>query len=984
MKTSFALVCAMFLLVSAAHAETTLVSRPPGDGALSADLFAWNHAGALTEEDDFFTRQNASANGRYVVFNSEADGLAPGEDPAFSHVLLKDMTTDALTVIDVGANGDSVDPDISDDGRYVVFASRASNLDAADGTHDTDVFSKDLQTGVVTLLSSAGDHDDCVTCVRPVISGNGQKVAFATAAAMVSTDTNGNSDVYVMPTSGGTPPVLASASSTLAASNGSSFQPSLTDDAGRVAYVSTGTDINNGNDPTNDPDLYVRSLSGVGSLLASGQNGNNFGIAAGGVRSGEISGDGSTVVFADTASYLAADGDSHIDVYMRVLATKADTLISVDTSGTKADRDATSPAVDGNGGHVAFVSSAANLGPGGSGRHLFVRDTAASTTTAITAGDDSTFFPALAHGGAYVVFVSDSALSDAPGPFGVHRASVAGTGLTLASRPATGPALTPGLTSTMPPDTEQDDRRVSADGRYVVFASDAPALGGPAGTTQCWRRDLTTGQLLRVSTGDGPVSFCDDPTISADGRRVAFATTEPLEQADFGGTDVYVHDIPTGSNTLVTRADGAGGDKSDGNPHDTEISGDGKHVAFVSTAHNLGVPTGGAHVYLRDLTNDTTHVADLTTAGDLPPSEAVFAALGVNADGSRVAFSTTAPLDPAADTDTRVDVYVRDLAAGTTTLVSRQSDSAGGAKGDEDSRDATISSDGRRVAFTSRAQNLVPALSPWPAGGVQQLFIRDLAARTTTMASTAADGKSAGDGYVFAPSLDATGATVAFGALRSPVTNVTVRDVATNADLAVIQPDPIGGGGLERAFAARPALSADCGLVTYYARGRNVFPGMSPDFTQLYARELDGSRCASRTIAGGGSGAGTSPPRVRPVLSGVSMTSRRFKVGKKRTAVSAKLGTGTTFRFKLNETATVAIRIDRLVKGRHGKKKRVRAKKIGTLTRRGLAAGGRKVPFSGRIGKRKLAPGNYRATLVATASGLGSKPVALRFKVVRR
>jgi len=134
------------------------------------------------------------------------------------------------------------------------------------------------------------------------------------------------------------------------------------------------------------------------------------------------------------------------------------------------------------------------------------------------------------------------------------------------------------------------------------------------------------------------------------------------------------------------------------------------------------------------------------------------------------------------------------------------------------------------------------------------------------------------------------------------------------------------------------------------------------------------------------------------------MTNKRFRVGKKRTVVVAaakkrrtkRVKVGTTFRFRLNVAATVTIRIDRLTKGKRVKKhcvkpkrkyrKRkncVRALKRGTLTRRSLHAGSRRVAFSGRIGKKKLAPGSYRATLTASASGLKSKPVRLRFTVVR-
>src|SRR5919204_26471 len=78
---------------------------------------------------------------------------AAGADPGFTHVFRRDLQTGALTVVDAGANGTATDPDISNDGRFVIFASDASNLVPADPTRDPDVFLADLETGAIRLMS---------------------------------------------------------------------------------------------------------------------------------------------------------------------------------------------------------------------------------------------------------------------------------------------------------------------------------------------------------------------------------------------------------------------------------------------------------------------------------------------------------------------------------------------------------------------------------------------------------------------------------------------------------------------------------------------------------------------------------------------------------------------------------------------------------------------------------------------------------------
>jgi hypothetical protein len=135
-------------------------------------------------------------------------------------------------------------------------------------------------------------------------------------------------------------------------------------------------------------------------------------------------------------------------------------------------------------------------------------------------------------------------------------------------------------------------------------------------------------------------------------------------------------------------------------------------------------------------------------------------------------------------------------------------------------------------------------------------------------------------------------------------------------------------------------------------------------------------------------------PLIVPKVSRVSMTHARFRVGSRPTAVSARAPRGTSFRFTLKAPGSVTIAITRSVRGaRRGKrcvgtkpargKRCTRAVKAGTLTRKNLPNGRNAIAFSGRIGKRALRPGAYKATLRARNAKGRSKPVAVKFKIVR-
>jgi alpha-tubulin suppressor-like RCC1 family protein len=160
---------------------------------------------------------------------------------------------------------------------------------------------------------------------------------------------------------------------------------------------------------------------------------------------------------------------------------------------------------------------------------------------------------------------------------------------------------------------------------------------------------------------------------------------------------------------------------------------------------------------------------------------------------------------------------------------------------------------------------------------------------------------------------------------------------------------------------------------------------------------------AERTAVGPGSAPNTPPavgvkPRP-PVLSGVGMTNKRFRVAKSATAISSRKGPlGTTFRFSLSMPAKVQIVITRAAAGlrrghlcaaptpvlrRAHAKRCTRTLTVGVLTRLSLPAGANRIAFSGRIGHRALSPQPYKALLSASSSGGRSAPSALSFTVVR-
>jgi len=262
---------------------------------------------------------------------------------------------------------------------------------------------------------------------------------------------------------------------------------------------------------------------------------------------------------------------------------------------------------------------------------------------------------------------------------------------------------------------------LSADGRFVAFESEATNLvtGDSNAVTDVFVHDRQTGATNRISVssagvqGDGS-SF--KPKISDDGRFVSFnSNASNLVAGDSNGvSDSFVHDRQTGTTTRVSVDSAAA--QGNSSSFEASISGDGRFVAFQSQASNLvtGDSNASDDVFVHDRqTGATTRVsvgpgAVQANAGSAAPS--------ISADGRIVAFHSNASNLVAVDTNAFQDVFVHDRQTGSTSLVSLDTSDV---QGNSSSIRASISADGRFIAFESSAENLVPGDS----NGFRDVFV---------------------------------------------------------------------------------------------------------------------------------------------------------------------------------------------------------------------------------------------------------------------
>lgn len=367
-----------------------------------------------------------------------------------------------------------------------------------------------------------------------------------------------------------------------------------------------------------------------------------------------ISGDGRYVAFRSAATNLiAGDTNGVSDVFVRDRWTGLVDRVSVSSLGGQASAESLEPNISYDGRFVAFASEANDITTdvaSGSSKDIFVRDRILRTTRTVT-----------------VSAIGGASNGDC------HRP------------------------------------RVSSDGRYVTFEG-SPSNLVPAGSTnyQVFRRDMTAGTVL-VSvnlTGSSGVGFSWNGGVSGDGRYVAFVSNVAnLVTPDTNGnTDAFVRDMLLGLTRLVT-VSSSGAQGTGAAFINSSISRDGRWVAYASSAPNLAPGEFGASydIFVHDLSTSQTFRSSVTSSGGAANQNSYDPA--ISDDGRYVAFQSFATnLDPL-DTDMQSDIFLRDRTLATTKLMSRGASTSS----NDDSFAASISAEGAQIAFHSESTDLVPA-----------------------------------------------------------------------------------------------------------------------------------------------------------------------------------------------------------------------------------------------------------------------------------
>lgn len=379
---------------------------------------------------------------------------------------------------------------------------------------------------------------------------------------------------------------------------------------------------------------------------------------------------------------------------------------------------------------------------------------------------------------------------------------------------------------------------LSADGRFVAFHSWATNLapGDTNGVHDVFVHDRRTGRTTRVSVdtiGTQGNGQSREPSISGDGRFVAFhSAASNLVAGDTNGRfDVFVHDRWTNQTTRVSLDSGAV--QGNGDSMVPSISADGRLVAFSSWASNLvpGDTNGRADAFVHDRqTGQTTRVSE--DSGGLQGNGDSFAP-AISADGRFVAFHSRAANLVIADTNGVPDVFIHDRLGGLTTRVSVDS---GGLQGNWDSYDASISRDGRFVAFESGASNLVPGDSC-----CQDVFVHDRQTGQTTRVSVDSGGLQA-NGSSAQPSISGDGRFVAFESSASNLvpgdtngwSDVFVHDRQT-AQTSRVSLDSRGLQG--NSISGEPSASADGRYVAFESSAWNLVPGDTNGYVDVFVHD---------------------------------------------------------------------------------------------------------------------------------------------------
>ena len=492
--------------------------------------------------------------------------LGPGSSSIWCQqpelVSINDLGTHSGNNISGSIGASTKSPGIGDEGRWVVFESRATDLVGITDANGTlvDVFARDMLTHETWAVSRnlVGDATGNMGSGSPVISANGRWVAFESSANdLVTQDTSGGVNIFLHDLAGRTTQLVSVATNGTDGGNGASSKPIISPVGDWVVFESEATTLVTLSDTNNEKDLFAwnRDTGEVslittnhqGTAAASGSPGSFQPVLSDGV------GISARLAFASTFTDLVSgDTNSNQDIFTRLLPIGQTSLVS----GIGASGWSSQPLISSGGDWIAFTSDTPDL----------------------VANDNNGREDCFLNDGAGIILISRNAAgTESANMFSTCTAVNADRGFVVFRSPATDLVATdsngegdifirevrPGLTSLVTANESGTDSAngpsiarwsstISRSGRFVVFESFATDLEGTNSDTavDVYVRDhcLGTTYLMNPNLGGtGSGNFeSDNARISRNGRWVTFSSrASDLSSIDNNGwIDTFRSEVP--------------------------------------------------------------------------------------------------------------------------------------------------------------------------------------------------------------------------------------------------------------------------------------------------------------------------------------------------------------------------------------------------------------------------------------------------------
>jgi Tol biopolymer transport system component len=642
---------------------------------------------------------DVSQDGRFALFSSDASNLVPGDTNRRPDLFLYDADADTVERVSLRADGSQLDAALirgsalGTDARTVMFSTNADGVVAGVSGAGWQIYERDRVAGTTTLVSrTAGGQPLPGALSFSGASADGRYVLLATALPLDPADTSGGYDLYRFDRQTGAY-LLVTQALVVGGGNQGTTSGRISADGGTVAFISEASNLV-ANDTNDAQDLFVRDLSTATTLLASRTTGGQFHPQSFYrlPRGRALSADGRHFVFTSYAALDPLDTNDYADGYVFDRATQTIRRVTLASSGAQiADAESEIGSISADGSHIAFASQGSVL-PGQS--YSFGR----SYRTPLA--------------------------SNAPTQIEMRPFSWG---------------------------DDVSDCHLSGDAASVFcrFISDAVLDTQHNNFANLYRAVLQPATVDRVSRPlPAPVAATNNDSAyywpasaSADARYVAFdSLASNLVVGDFNDRrDLFLRDRLLGTTTRINRMpDGSEGSCGVGA---SRVSADGRYIAFESCDDLApGASWGRQQVYRHDRFTGEIQLVSRSAAGQA--ADQYVQLVGMSGDGNVVALYTGAGnlLPQPLTQNANGDYFLKDVAAGTVVLASRRA--GGGVDGMPTG--AHLSADGRHLLFGHEADDLVDG----DTNGLDDAFVFDRLTQQIERVSLDAAGNQLADGSI--------------------------------------------------------------------------------------------------------------------------------------------------------------------------------------------------------------------------------------------